>query len=61
MLLCIQIGAVKGGFLDGVGHVVYSFGKRTHGDAQGFPAIYAASLEAGTMAVIITYMKVGFL
>ena len=57
LLLCIQIGAVKGGFLDGVGHVVYSFGKRTHGDAEGFPAVYAASLEAGTMAVIITYMK----
>ena len=57
LLLCIQIGAVKGGFLDGVGHVVYSFGKRTHGDAEGFPAVYAASLEAGTMAVVITYMK----
>ena len=57
IMLCFQIGAVKGGFLDGVGHVVYSFGKRTHGDAQGFPAVYAASLEAGTMAVVITYMK----
>ena len=31
--------------MDGVGHVVYSFGKRTYGDAENFPAVYAASLE----------------
>ena len=56
MLLCFQIGSVKGGFLDGVEHVVYSLGKRTHGDAQGFPEVYAASLEAGTLRVVITYV-----
>lgn len=56
-LLCFQIGTVKEGFLDGVGHVLYSFGKRTHGDAQGFPEVYAASLEAGTIGVVITYMN----
>jgi len=56
-LLCFQIGAVKEGFLDGVGHVLYSFGKRTHGDAQGFPEVYAASLEAGTIGVVITYVN----
>ena len=55
-LLCFQIGSVKEGFLDGVGHVVYSLGKRTHGNAQGFPAVYAASLEAGTIEVVITYV-----
>ena len=57
LLLCFQIGAAKDGFMDGVGHVVYSFGKRTYGDAENFPAVYAASLEAGTMGVVITYAK----
>ena len=56
-LLCIQIGAVKGGFADGVGHVLYSFGKRTYGDAENFPPVYAASLEAGTIGVVLTYMN----
>ena len=56
-ILCIQIGSIKDGFLDGVGHVVYSFGKRTYGEAQNYPAVYAASLEAGTIAVVITYVN----
>ena len=57
MLLCVQIGAVKGGFMDGVAHVVYSFGKRTYGEAQDYPTVYAASLEAGTIGVVLTYMN----
>ena len=57
IMLCIQIGAIKGGFLDGVNHVMYSFGKRTYGNAENFPAVYAASLEAGTIGVVITYMN----
>ena len=57
ILLCFQIGAVKGGFMDGVGHVVYSFGKRTYGNAENFPAVYAASLEAGTIEVVVTYLN----
>ena len=57
LLLCFQIGAAKDGFMDGVGHVIYSFGKRTHGEAQGFPEVYAASLEAGTIGVVITYVN----
>ncbi len=57
IMLCVQIGAVKGGFMDGVTHVVYSFGKRTYGDAENFPEVYAASLDAGTIGVVITYMN----
>ena len=57
IMLCFQIGAVKGGFLDGVEHVIWSFGKRTYGNAEDFPAVYAASLEAGTMEVVVTYMN----
>ena len=56
-LLCFQIGSVKGSFPDGVGHVLYSLGKRTHGNAQSFPDVYAASLEASTIGVLITYVK----
>ena len=57
IMLCIQIGAVKDGFMDGVAHVLWSFGKRTYGAVQDYPAVYAASLEAGTIGVIITYMN----
>ena len=57
IMLCFQIGAVKGGFMDGVEHVIWSFGKRTYGDAENFPPIYASSLEARTIGVVITYMN----
>ena len=56
-LLCFQIGAAKGGFSDGIEHVVYSLGKRTHGNMQNFPDVYAASLKASTIGVVITYVK----
>ena len=56
-MLCFQIGAVKGGFMEGVAHVIWSFGKRTYGEAGDYPAVYAASLEAGTIGVVITYMN----
>ena len=57
IMLCFQIGAAKDGFMDGVAHVIYSFGKRTHGEAGGFPEVYAASLDAGTIAVVVTYLN----
>ena len=57
VMLCFQIGAVKDGFMDGVAHVIWSFGKRTYGEAEDFPPVYAASLEAGTIGVVITYMN----
>ena len=57
IILCFQIGAAKNGFMDGVAHVIWSFGKRTYGEAQDYPAVYAASLEAGTIGVVITYMN----
>ena len=56
-ILCIQIGTTKDGFMDGVVHVIWSFGKRTYGEAQDYPAVYAASLEAGTIGVVITYLN----
>ena len=57
IMLCFQIGAAKSGFMDGVEHVIWSFGKRTYGETQDYPAVYAASLEAGTIGVVITYIN----
>lgn len=57
IMLCFQIGAVRTGFIDGVSHVIYSFGKRTYGSAEGFPSIYAASLDAGPIEVVIKYLN----
>ena len=57
IMLCFQIGAAKDGFMDGVAHIIWSFGKRTYGEAENFPPVYAASLEAGTIGVVFTYMN----
>ena len=57
IMLCFQIGAAKDGFMDGVAHVIWSFGKRTYANAEDYPPVYAASLEAGTIGVVITYMN----
>ena len=57
LILCFQIGAAKDGFMDGVAHVIWSFGKRTYAEPQDYPKVYAASLEAGTIGVVITYVN----
>ena len=57
IMLCFQIGAAKDGFIDGVAHVIWSFGKRTYANAEDYPPVYAASLNAGTLSVVITYMN----
>ena len=57
IMLCFQIGAAKDGFMDGVEHVIWSFGKRTYANAEDYPPVYAASLNAGTLSVVITYMN----
>jgi len=57
IMLCFQIGAAKDGFMDGVAHIIWSFGKRTYANAEDFPPVYAASLNAGTLSVVITYMN----
>ena len=57
IMLCFQIGAAKDGFMDGVEHIIWSFGKRTYAKVEDYPPVYAASLEAGTIGVVITYMN----
>ena len=43
--------------MDGVEHVIWSFGRRTYGNAEDYPTKYAASLKAGTLGVVITYFN----
>ena len=57
IMLCFQIGAAKSGFMDGVEHVIWSFGKRTYAEPRDYPEVYAASLQAGTVGVVITYVN----
>ena len=57
IILCFQIGVIRTGFVDGITYVIYSIGKRTHGSAEGFPSIYADSLNAGTIEVVIKYLN----
>ncbi|MBF0474792.1 MAG: hypothetical protein HQK59_03000 [Deltaproteobacteria bacterium] len=56
IILCVQIGSVKGSFLDGIDHLVYSFEKRTHGKSSNFPSEIASSLESSTTHVVATYL-----
>ena len=61
IILCFQIGSVKGGFMDGVEYVVYTLGKRTHGNAESYPAGYTPSLNASTVRVLTIYISGVFL
>ena len=56
-LLCIQIGSVKGGLMEGIGYVIYTLGKRTHGNAESYPSGYTPSLDASTVGVVKAYIS----
>ena len=61
IILAIQISAVKGGLKAGFYHIfVYSVGKRTHGNAAGYPEVYANSLKTDVATVIKKYLN-GFI
>jgi hypothetical protein len=60
MILSFQVAAVKGSLQNGFEHIVYSFGKRTHGDAQHYPDETTASLEASTIRGLYTYLTASF-
>jgi len=57
MILSFQIISVKGSMLAAFEHIVFSLMKRTHGNASDFPDIYTASQTAGTIEVVITYLR----
>lgn len=60
VIVSFQIASVKGNLQDGFEHIVYSFGKRTYGDAQLYPDVTTASLEASTFRVVYTYVTGSF-
>ena len=43
--------------MDGVGHIVYSFEKRTWGNPHDFAPVYTPDLESGPVHVIVTYLE----
>ena len=47
IMLCFQIGAAKDGFMDGVAHVIWSFGKRTVCKCRRLSASICRQLERG--------------
>ena len=55
-ILCFQVAAVKGSFLKGIDHIVYSFQKRTHADPHDFPPDLAAGLKSSTAEVVLKYV-----
>jgi hypothetical protein len=60
-MLCAQVASVEGTWRAGVEHLVYSLGKRTHGDPSAYWPAHAAGLQAGIPQVIVTYLKGTFL
>jgi hypothetical protein len=57
IILCTQIASIKGGFLDGVDHILFSFEKRTYANPQDFPSLFAPSLESDVGHVVFAYLK----
>jgi hypothetical protein len=55
-VLCFQIASITGSPIDGVNHIVNAFQKRTYGNPNDFPSEYSASLQAGTVQVVVGYI-----
>ncbi len=60
-ILAAQIGALGGGFREGVRHVMFSLEKRTHGNPDELPEIYRRSLQASIPDVVSTYLEGSYL
>jgi hypothetical protein len=56
-ILCLQISSVKGNFLDGVNHIIYSFEKRSYPNPSDYPDDLAPLLEPNVLEVVVTYLK----
>lgn len=52
-----QLSSIKGNYLLGIKHILYSFSKRTSGNSSDFPEVFKASLEANVMDVIKPYLN----
>jgi hypothetical protein len=56
-VLCFQISAVEGSFVNGVNHIIYSYEKRTYADPADMPADYQATVEASRIGLVYNYMN----
>ena len=56
-ILSAQIAALEGNAGGGIHYIFWTMNKRTHGNSRDFPTVYAASLEAGTLSVVLSYIK----
>lgn len=56
-ILCLQISSVKGNFLDGVQHIIYSFEKRTYPNPGFYSDEPAPLVKPNILAVVVTYLK----
>jgi hypothetical protein len=56
-VLCLQVAAVEGTFARGAEHLFTTLLRRSYADPALFPADYAASLTAGPLEVVFTYLK----
>ena len=56
-ILCFQIDSVKGSYINGINHILYSLEKRTHSSSLVLPKTIASSLEASTTSVVAKYLN----
>jgi hypothetical protein len=57
VLLSFQIASVRGSVAAGWTHIAESLLKRTHADPSAFPPVYAESLNADTLPVVLRYVR----
>lgn len=55
IVLSFQISFVKGSFIKGIEHLMYSFQKRTYGNPANFPLVDKESLTVLTIDVLLIY------
>ena len=56
-ILLTQISSLREDGPKGMDYILWTMQKRTHGNPSDFPAVYTPSLKAGTLGVVLTYLK----
>jgi len=59
-ILAFQVGAAKSNMRDGFQYIVYTFGKRTHGNANNYPDSITSSLKSSTSIVVVRSVSGSF-
>jgi len=57
-LLAVQLSFIKGSFGEGFRYILFSFGKRTYGDADAFDPMFRESLNSNLWDVLTAYWKI---